>query len=240
MKYSSLTVSTLLIEALLHACAPPVLAFSPNKLHRAAVVLIESSTVASDAFAKKRMSLQLSSARIINQSSCSMNNHPRSLTILDATVIEDIDGATTALPAASKDVNEENVIAKKSSSSTQGTIELLEREEQLLRRMEAQAAAIVDEMIDDTCEVDPETGAPVDEICVDEEKKRGFRATVKSYIKSIGSLVVGQSSECDSDVETMDISKPKKVFTGDALERGCKLFDFVNIKVGECGLKMKT
>jgi hypothetical protein len=51
--------------------------------------------------------------------------------------------------------------------------------DELMKVMEDQAVAIAEEIMDDiSCEVIPETGMPADEMCVDEEKRMGFRATL--------------------------------------------------------------
>jgi hypothetical protein len=51
--------------------------------------------------------------------------------------------------------------------------------DELMKVMEDQAVAIAEEIMDDiSCEVIPETGMPADEMCVDEEKRQGFRATL--------------------------------------------------------------
>jgi len=99
-----------------------------------------------------------------------------------------------------------------------GTIELLDREAQLLQEMEAQATAIVDEMMEESCQVDEATGGPKDELCVDEVKRTGFRATVKGYIQSIGTLVIGRKGD-DAYVAP---GTPRERLTGDELEKGCE------------------
>ena len=98
--------------------------------------------------------------------------------------------------------------------------ELIQKEEQLLKQMEEQAALIVDEMMEESCEVVPETGLPADDLCIDEEKRKGFRATVSGYIKRIESMVVGRSSP-DEEEDEEEQAKPKKALSGDSLEKGC-------------------
>lgn len=258
MKYytatTTTTASVLLIGVVVAAFVPPVSAFSRNSnLHRAATALIESSkiVIASSDSARlvRQQKLQsasfLTAAKIPLDSYCNIAaanpNSPRSLTILDATVLSE-DQATSATTdenaaknATTTTTLKAGAVAEKKdvtvtatltvTSPKPGTIELLEKEDKLLQQMEAQAVQIVEEMMDETCEVNLDTGAPLDDICVDEEKKRGFRDTLKGYIKQIGSLVVGRGGD-DSDVEAAVVAaaedKPKKTLTGDALEKGCK------------------
>lgn len=182
-------------------------AFAPsNKVQRAAAVLIESSTI--QPFARGWVTKEHNSAMR-----------------LDATVVESESTTTNAtIVAKATAVNGEiqsTVVSSTSvpaSSSKGGTIELMDQEAKLLQEMEAQAEAIVDGMLDETCLVDEETGGPADELCVDEEKRKGFRATVKGYVKSIGSLVVGRSKEED----VVAPGTPAKRLTGDQLEKGCE------------------
>ena len=102
-----------------------------------------------------------------------------------------------------------------------GTIELIDKEALMLEEMEAQAEAIVDDMMEQSCEVDAETGAPLDEICVDEAKRSGFRATVKGYVKSIERMVMRERSSAE-DAAGVEEEAPKKRLTGDELEKGCE------------------
>lgn len=91
-------------------------------------------------------------------------------------------------------------------------------EDEVMRDVDEQATAIATQIVDDSCEVDV-TGMPVDELCVDEEKKSGVRASVANSARRIGGLVSGKSEEDDQSNVT---STP--VLDGDILEQGCKLF----------------
>lgn len=98
-----------------------------------------------------------------------------------------------------------------------GTLELLAKEQELIQSMEDQADSIVEGMLDEECSIDD-----ID-ICSDEEKKAGFRATLKRYIKGIESLVVGRDDGVVSDDDTKLPKRGRKpqTLTGDALEKGC-------------------
>jgi hypothetical protein len=97
--------------------------------------------------------------------------------------------------------------------------------DELMKVMEDQAVSIAEEIMDDiSCEVIPETGQPADEMCVDEEKRKGFRATLLGYVKGVAKGVGGGASE---EVETCmetplpSSSSKKKALDGDGLEAGC-------------------
>jgi len=82
--------------------------------------------------------------------------------------------------------------------------------EDLLSEVEMEAEMAVSELVDEECEVDEESGGPVDELCSDEEKMRGFRSTLKRYIT--GTLELVRGTETSEDVESLS--------EGEILERG--------------------
>jgi len=87
----------------------------------------------------------------------------------------------------------------------------------LLEVIEKEAELAVSEMVDDTCEVDPEseTGMPLDEICLDEDQKLGFRKRMKGIVKATMELVRGDEVDARKDLEEeSDISE------GEVLEKG--------------------
>ena len=195
-------------------------AFSPNQLHRAAAVLVETT---SSVIASRNPSIRVQNP--FDDAYWSRST-VATRTVLDATVLDDEE---ITVYNATNDMNgAENMKVNGSLTkiSLPGTIELVEQQDALLQQIEAQAVQIVEDMMDESCEVDPDTGAPKDEICVDEEKKRGFRATVKDTIQRTSKLVVGRGLVSDAeDVELsrdVDRSKRKKALSGDALEKGCK------------------
>jgi hypothetical protein len=195
-----------------------VLAFSPSQLHRAAAFLVDTTSSV----------LESSRSPMIRihgpQDSYTLNHR----TVLDATVVDEEEVAasnsTTVVNVAAALATSLNIAPSK--VFLPGTIELVEQQDALLQQIEAQAVQIVDDMMDESCEVDPDTGAPADDICVDEERKRGFRATVKDTIQRTSKLVVGLGIFSEEDDAAMsrdaDRSKRKKVLSGDALEKGCR------------------
>jgi hypothetical protein len=94
---------------------------------------------------------------------------------------------------------------------------------EMMKVMEDQAVAIAEEIMDDiSCEVIPETGQPADEMCVDEEKRQGFRATLLESVKGVAKGVGGGTSEGnEAEIIIGTTSSKKKVLDGDGLEAGC-------------------
>jgi hypothetical protein len=210
--------------------ARDVLAFSPSKLHRAVVVLIDTT---SSVLGSRN---HLFRDNFLGDRRFNYDDRRSSRTVLDATVLDDAEittaNATTAMEGVETIVLNDFVPSIK--MTLPGTIELVQQQDELMQQIEAQAVQIVDDMMDESCEVDPDTGAPADDICVNEEKKSGFRSTVKDYIQRTSKLVVerglladADDDEFDNDMENAaseERQKKKKAMTGDALEKGCKCF----------------
>lgn len=72
----------------------------------------------------------------------------------------------------------------------------------LLQEVQLEAELAVQQMVDDSCELD-ESGQPVDEICADEVAKAGFRNRMRSVISSTLNLVRGTTSEDDDQAESI-------------------------------------
>ncbi|GKY99622.1 hypothetical protein MPSEU_000916300 [Mayamaea pseudoterrestris] len=79
-------------------------------------------------------------------------------------------------------------------------------------QVQMEAEKIVSELVDEECEFDAKTGLAVDEVCMDDEKKTGFRQTLKSYVVRTLDLVRG-SPDAATEVDE-DLSE------GELLERG--------------------
>jgi hypothetical protein len=194
------------------------LAFSPSKLHRAATILIERTSATSTAFARRHA-----------QAGWTSRLHRRPHTNLQATIEATkpaINTTDTATKLADPINDTTSISALLATPSIQkGTIELLEREEKLKEQMEAQASAIASEILDENCEIDPFTSAPIDDLCIDEVKKEGFRSDLTADIKQIGSLVGGRGGEVAEMMEQAEtvatLDTAKKAVSGDALEKGC-------------------
>jgi hypothetical protein len=97
--------------------------------------------------------------------------------------------------------------------------------ERVLIEMEREANNVVNELMDENCEVDPETGKPADDLCTDDVKRIGFRNTLKQYVNQCIQMVRGTTVK-DVDVFTMDLSDDDddEIPQGELLERGCKSY----------------
>ena len=99
----------------------------------------------------------------------------------DETVLQ-VDGAVATLDESTDEIGVEVTI------------------DELQAAVEAEAEILVQELVDETCEADDE-GQPVDEICVDEEEKKGFRSSLKSVIGKTLRLLRSSENEPDGEEE---------------------------------------
>lgn len=218
----TLAGAQLWVFLLLSILTTTAVAFAPSgsiisKIQRAAAVLVETSAAQSPAFsAAQQTSIRWGRLQFKNK---------KATTVLDATIVESELTVTnsSAINANSVTISSQpdKVLDGEIQStivSMAGTIEMAEQDAKLLKEMEAQAAAIVDEMMDETCEVEPTTGGPLDELCLDEEKSKGFRTTLKGYVQSISTLLKSSSTDDAADAP----GTPRKRLTGDELEKGCE------------------
>lgn len=122
-------------------------------------------------------------------------------------VLEDADGVGAALKEFKKSnkVDLDKEVGK----------ELEDDLQQLLMDVEAEAEMIADEMLDDGCDVDEETGGPADELCVDDVKRSSFRESLKSTIGKTLQMVRGMPE----DIVEAEGAKIE-VEAGDVLEEG--------------------
>lgn len=87
-------------------------------------------------------------------------------------------------------------------------------DEALIELVQQEAELAVDQILDETCEVEMETGLAVDPECQDEELRQGFRTRLKGIVKHTLNLVrSGESSEELLQEEEVALS-------GDLLEQG--------------------
>jgi hypothetical protein len=198
-------------------------AFSPSKnIRRAAKTLID--TTASVLSRNPNYSSRL---QLLDGDSCANIAVPQQHDLLYSITPRTVLGATVydaEETIASTATNNETFILP-------GIID--KQQDELIQQIEKQAEQIVDGMMDESCEVNSETGAPMDDICIDDEKKRGFRDNMKDTIQRIERLVVERDIVGDDDDNDKDMEKAasaagrrkkgKKILTGDALEKGCKL-----------------
>ena len=83
----------------------------------------------------------------------------------------------------------------------------------LVEALEVEAELAVQELVDDTCEVELDTGGPIDPECADEELRLGFRKRLKGIINHTLNLV--RSGDSSAELEEDDV-----VVDGDMLELG--------------------
>jgi len=86
--------------------------------------------------------------------------------------------------------------------------------DELMQEIQLEAEKAVEEMMEETCEVDEDTGGPKDEICADAEKRIGFRSSLKLVISKTMQVVRG--STVAAEMEAVD----ENVSEGELLERG--------------------
>ncbi|KAL3930450.1 MAG: hypothetical protein SGARI_004479, partial [Bacillariaceae sp.] len=124
-------------------------------------------------------------------------------------ILEDADGLGSAAVAT---------VTKETTTTVEmlnGTVADEEDIKQLLIDVEEEADKLAQEMIDEECEFDLQTGGPVDTLCVDEEEKAGFRKRFKLTIGKTRKMVRGMPKEEGED-EEMDVDLDE----GDVLESG--------------------
>jgi predicted unusual protein kinase regulating ubiquinone biosynthesis (AarF/ABC1/UbiB family) len=85
--------------------------------------------------------------------------------------------------------------------------------EKMFKEIELEADKVVQELLDEECEFDEQTGVAVDEVCMDDEKKAGFRQTLKGYVVNTLNLVRSSSDDATPDED-------EGLAPGEILERG--------------------
>ena len=96
----------------------------------------------------------------------------------------------------------------------------LTSDEELLNALVKETDRIVDTMMDDSCEVEPETGLAADPECMDETRMTRFRQSLSGVISSTLRLVTRSNSLTESDLEGIDDPKAEPVPEGELLEKG--------------------
>eukprot|EP00980_Cylindrotheca_fusiformis_P012965 scaffold3236_cov66-Cylindrotheca_fusiformis.AAC.31 len=146
------------------------------------------------------------------------NHAPRSVLYADKVkdeeeLLEDADGLGVAIAD----------FKKNQTVDLNGSKEENEDVMQLVLDVEEEAERAIQEIVDDTCDVN-EDGQPVDELCVDEVERAGFRAALKQTIGKTLQLVRGMPSDEDEDEDEEEQTgaeqKSEETFAGDTLESG--------------------
>jgi len=121
-------------------------------------------------------------------------------------------------------VSSSKVVAVALSNKVAGNkVTSLLDEMDLVTAIEEEAMFLVDEMADDTCEID-EMGNAVDEICADESKLALAKSKLKSIVRStLGLVRTGGGDDLDqassTDFQIIDFDD-ERVPEGELLERG--------------------
>lgn len=90
----------------------------------------------------------------------------------------------------------------------------------LMSEIELETQKAVDEMLDEECEVDEDTGEAMDEICLDEEKKEETKRGLRRVISQTLQLVRGNYKSAEDELIA---EFGEEVFEGDILERGWEI-----------------
>jgi hypothetical protein len=131
-------------------------------------------------------------------------------TINEDVILEDADGLGVALMEF-KENKTEGIDLNGSKEDNEDVMQLLIDVEEEAERA---AVEVFDDLVDDACEIDEE-GLAVDEICIDEEKKAGFRALLKGTIGKTLQMVRGMPTTEEEEAENLE-----GLAEGDALESG--------------------
>lgn len=105
-------------------------------------------------------------------------------------------------------------------TSTETNEKSLPSDEELLNALVKETDRIVDAMMDDSCEIEPETGLAADPECMDESRMTRFRQSLSGVISSTLRLVTRSNSLTESDLEGIEDAKVEPVPEGELLEKG--------------------
>lgn len=130
----------------------------------------------------------------------------------DSVVLEDVDGVGAVL-------ENKNLTASRVDLDEEKKEGLQNDIMQLLIDVEEEATKATEEMMDEECDFDMETGGPKDELCVEGEEREGFRAKLKKTIGSTLKMIRGMPASEDESKDEGD-SLDGEVFKGDLLEQG--------------------
>jgi len=131
----------------------------------------------------------------------------------DSAVLEDVDGVGAA-------AENKNLTSSRVELDGEKKEELKNDIMQLLIDVEEEATKATQEMMDEECDFNEETGGPTDDLCVDGEEREGFRAKLKSTIGSTLKMIRGMPSSEEEAKEAEDVSKSDDGSVGDLLEQG--------------------
>ena len=138
---------------------------------------------------------------------------------------EEIDAKTKEKVEVAEAVKEEKPQEVKATATAEPKPDTVEQEvTELVQAIEDEAALLVDEMMDEECEVN-EMGLPKDEICVDESTFQKVKSNLKSIVKkTLGGVRTGGGSDvevgADDGMPNLVNFDDAEMLQGELLEQG--------------------
>jgi len=100
-----------------------------------------------------------------------------------------------------------------------GTLADTDYIEQLMVNVEMESEKIVEELVEEECDFDEETGGPTDTLCVDDEEMKGFRNKLKRTVGKTIELIRGVPKEKVAFSSNAEMAEEEEI-DGDILEEG--------------------
>ena len=219
MKFSTLTTIAVLAVASSFDC---VQSFSSTSLNlksdrgSSSLLRLSQENVDSENFQRRLLATRLRSNTDGNANDSNDKNDSS-----DAVMLEDADGLGVALQEKENESVETTMPAGETKSDSvvllNGTVADADYVEQLMINVEIESERIVEELLEEECEVDEVTAGPVDSLCEDEEERKGFRASFKNRVGKTIQLIKGVPKE---DVVSTVEGDDDAEIDGDMLEEG--------------------
>lgn len=130
----------------------------------------------------------------------------------DSAVLEDVDG----LGAAG---DKKNLTLSRVEFDSEKQDELQDDIAQLLIDVEEEASKATQEIMDEECDYDDETGGPTDDLCFDGKEREGFRVKLKKTIGSTLKMIRGMPAS-EEEAEEVEQGDSVEGVQGDLLEQG--------------------
>jgi hypothetical protein len=172
-----------------------------------------SSRESNEKFQRQLLETRLNLEHNENKESIRSSNSVSSTSSTNSAVWENADGLGTVA------VQTQAVDATLAVEMLNGTTIDEYDVKQLLIDVEDEAEKLAQEMLDEECVIDEQTGGPVDALCIDEIERRGFREKLKRTVGNTLQLVRGMPKETDEE-EDDTTTLTKTMEQGDILEEG--------------------
>jgi len=121
----------------------------------------------------------------------------------------------TDVGTSMKEINK--LLEVEGSADVSDAEETYPSDEELLGALLKESQAVVDSMVDDSCEIEYETGLPADPECADESRMASFRKSLSGVVSKTLSLVTRSNSITESEIVDID---DEPVPEGEILEKG--------------------